>query len=110
MSISMTGRLLIVNDEIPIIKLLKKVLQKEGHACEIAMSVGEAKARLKKKSFDLIITDLKMPDESGLDLLRFSAKNYPGDMEKEIDEFKKIFSLQIDWLLKRCSKNKPAHT
>lgn len=77
MSILLKARLLIVDDEMPITKLLQRVLQNDGHVCETALSVSEAKEKLKEKPFDLIITDLKMPNESGLDLLRFSAKYYP---------------------------------
>ena len=73
----MTCRLLIVDDEMPIVKFLLRSLEKDGHTCQTALSANEAKSLMKSNSFDLIITDLKMPGESGLDLLKFAAEFYP---------------------------------
>ena len=66
-------RVLVVDDEPDIRELLELTLVKMGLAVDTAGSVGEAQERLKNARFDLCITDMRLPDGEGLDLVRHIA-------------------------------------
>lgn len=61
--------ILILDDEEFIIQSLAKVLQKIGYGVVACLHPQEAVNCLKKQEVDLIISDLKMPSETGLDFL-----------------------------------------
>jgi two-component system, NtrC family, response regulator PilR len=63
-------RLLVVDDEPDLRTLYELTLVREGYHVESAGSVEEAWALLNSERFHLVITDMRMPDGSGLDLLR----------------------------------------
>lgn len=65
---------LLVDDQIDIQSLIADVLRNHGIKVEAAVDGLEATKILKEKSFDLIITDLKMPNEDGFSLI-YKAKN-----------------------------------
>lgn len=67
---STPGRILIVDDEANIRNALAKLMAKFGHSVKVAASVVEALALLRSGRFDVVVTDLKMPGEDGLHLLR----------------------------------------
>jgi two-component system response regulator PilR (NtrC family) len=62
-------RLLVVDDEPDLRTLYELTLLREGYDVESAGSVEEAWARLPEGGFQLLITDMRLPDGSGLDLL-----------------------------------------
>ena len=64
------GAVLVVDDEADIRELLELTLLRMGLTVESAASVGEAHALLKAKRFDLCLTDMRLPDGEGLDLVR----------------------------------------
>ena len=63
------GSILIVDDEKGQRDILNLILKKEGYDIVDVPGVREALAQLEKREFDLIMTDLKMQGQSGLDLL-----------------------------------------
>lgn len=65
---------LLVDDQIDIQSLIADVLRNHGIKVEAAADGLEAIKILEEKSFDLIITDLKMPNEDGFSLI-YKAKN-----------------------------------
>jgi DNA-binding NtrC family response regulator len=65
----MNGSILIVDDEKSQREILTMILRKEGYETGEASGVSEALALLARQEFDLILTDLKMQGQSGLDLL-----------------------------------------
>ena len=67
---SKRARILIVDDERSIRELLEIVLKKDGFNVTSVRSAVEALTLLKSSDFDLIISDIKMPDMTGIDLLR----------------------------------------
>jgi DNA-binding NarL/FixJ family response regulator len=71
------SQILIVDDEEAILKLLKRILSAEGLLCITAASAGEARSHLSRQSFDLVLSDIEMPGESGLELINFVKSNYP---------------------------------
>jgi DNA-binding NtrC family response regulator len=68
--------ILIVEDEVPIRDLMKRILKKGNYAINEAKTVATAQRQLKKKKFDLILLDLTLPDGSGLDILEEIAVEY----------------------------------
>lgn len=73
-----TGRILIVDDEPNICRLLARYFARLGHKVEIAEQVEEALDLLHPGHFDLVLTDLRLPGGSGLDLLSAVRQRSPG--------------------------------
>ncbi len=73
---SARGRILVVDDENGPRQALRMLL-KEEHEVHLAADVPAAQAVLKEQPFDLVITDLRMPKQSGVDLLRWTKTECP---------------------------------
>ncbi len=67
------SRVLVVDDEPDIRELLELTLVKMGVDVVLAGSVGEAVARLREGELDLCLTDMRLPDGEGLELVRLIA-------------------------------------
>jgi two-component system response regulator PilR (NtrC family) len=65
------AHLLIVDDERSICELLEISFRKEGHRVEVARSGEAAKRRLAAQMFDIVVSDICMPDMDGVELLRY---------------------------------------
>ncbi|HET9091769.1 MAG TPA: response regulator transcription factor [Acidimicrobiales bacterium] len=63
-------RLLLVEDDRRIASFLEKGLRAEGYVTETAASAREADESLRFVEFDVVLLDLGLPDESGLEVLR----------------------------------------
>ncbi|HUI07392.1 MAG TPA: ATP-binding protein [Verrucomicrobiae bacterium] len=70
-------RLLIVDDEPGIVDVLKEVLGTSGYRIETASNGAEALARIASQHYDLIISDLCMPEMSGERLYRMIGERFP---------------------------------
>lgn len=73
----MKPRILIVDDEESIREFLEIMLKKEGFEVVCAEDGAVAKDLLLKKNFHMIISDLQMPNVTGLELLKYVKENYP---------------------------------
>jgi DNA-binding NtrC family response regulator len=71
------AHLLIVDDEPAARSTLALLLRKRGHHVTEADGVATAAKRLSESAFDLVITDLRMPDGDGLDVLRSAKEQLP---------------------------------
>ena len=69
--------ILVVDDEKSICELLEITFRKEGHRVEIANSVEAAKRKLEGSLYDMIISDVRMPGETGVELLQFTREVAP---------------------------------
>src|ERR1700716_2942768 len=69
--------ILVVDDEKSICELLEITFRKEGYRVEIANNVEGAKRKLESQIFDIIISDIRMPGEGGVDFLKFSKEIAP---------------------------------
>lgn len=69
--------ILIVDDEAAIRRLLVRLLTGAGYECQESDSAESAKETLATRSFDLLLSDLKMPGESGIELIRYAKEHYP---------------------------------
>jgi DNA-binding response OmpR family regulator len=71
----MNRRILLVDDEPPILLTMRAILEMNGFDVVTAASAAEAKLRLEADSYHLVITDLKMENEtSGFDVVRFARE------------------------------------
>ncbi len=70
-------KILLVDDEPRLARLLGDTLSEEGHDLVLRHSGSEAVEVLEKERFDLLLTDLKMPPPDGLALLKIVKERYP---------------------------------
>ncbi len=64
------GAVLLVDDEEKLVRNLGRVLRDAGHEVVTATSAGEAQALLASRSFDVLVVDNRMPERTGLELIR----------------------------------------
>lgn len=69
--------ILIVDDDVNILELLQRHLQSWNYHVFKAISVKEAVFILRDTHIDLLITDLKMPEVDGSELIKFVSEHYP---------------------------------
>ncbi len=72
-----SSRILVVDDDPSVTDALKLVLTDLGHQVDPAKSVGDATELLKGPPYDLVFTDLRLPDASGIDLLERIKSDSP---------------------------------
>ena len=71
------ANLLIVDDELGMRQFLTQLFQREGHSVRVAESGVHALEALRQDPADLIISDIKMPDMNGIELLRAAREMLP---------------------------------
>jgi len=106
----MAGKILVVDDEPVVVKSCERILTPEGYTVDNASNGTEATVKLGKDGYDLVITDLMMPDMSGLELIRWIRNSKPDTGIVVItgypsqDSIKEALSLRIlDYLPKPFS-------
>ena len=70
-------RMLIVDDEAPVRRLLSRLLGRNGNQCILAGDAREARVCMSEQDFDLILCDVNMPGESGIDFIRYALAEHP---------------------------------
>jgi len=71
------ANILVIDDDVQILWVLRKILEKEGHKV-ISASDGEmGMHHFKNASYDLVITDMIMPNKSGINLINDIFQEYP---------------------------------
>jgi|Deesub1362A_J573_1020465.scaffolds.fasta_scaffold00013_9 NADH-quinone oxidoreductase subunit E/NADP-reducing hydrogenase subunit HndA len=66
----MKGNVLVVDDEQIVLTSCERILEPEGYDVDTAISAKAALAMLQEKPYDLVITDIKMPEMDGLEFIR----------------------------------------
>ena len=94
----MNARALIIDDEIDILDLLDMTLDQMGIRCTKAQNLTDAMRQVAEGDFDLCLTDMRLPDGSGIDLVRYAATKRPnlpvavitayGSMETAVEAMK----------------------
>ena len=87
----MGTRILFVEDNANTAMAMKAVLELQGHKVETAQNVAEAVAKLDSNSYDLLISDISLPDGTGYDVIARVPKpvkaiglsGYSSEMDKE---------------------------
>jgi len=62
-------QILVVDDENLILKIISDILVKEGYKVKTAFNCNRALQLLKEESFHVVLTDIRMPEKNGIDLL-----------------------------------------
>src|SRR5688500_3052779 len=73
----MAARVLVVDDEPKLARFVHEMLELDGHAIVRAGGGAEALARLSEGGFDVVVTDLRMPEVDGLAVLRVARALVP---------------------------------
>jgi len=63
---------LIVDDDQAICNFVGEVLAEDGYACEIALNAHDALVKMRNQPFDIALLDVRLPDQSGIELLETS--------------------------------------
>lgn len=71
------GKILVVDDELHMLTLFQKILEKEGYVVECASSAEEGLQRLEREWFDVAVSDLKMPGLDGLAFIKQAKLLHP---------------------------------
>ena len=104
--------ILIVDDDVNILELLQRHLHSWNYHTYKAISVKEAVSILKDTQIDLLITDLKMPEIDGFELIKFVTEHYPNLPKLVVtgypsvqDSLTAIKAGVVDYLTKPFTKN-----
>lgn len=71
------ANILIIDDDVPFCMMLQKLLEKNSYRVTSVYSSVEAKRIINDRQFDVVFTDLRMPDISGLELIRLIKNKTP---------------------------------
>ena len=63
------ARLLVVDDEKSICQMLEIAFRKDGHSVETVSSGTAAAKKIESQAYDIIISDIRMPEVTGIDLM-----------------------------------------
>lgn len=70
-------KIMVVDDEVGICRNVEKILSKNNFEVTSATSAGEALEKMQKERFNLVITDIVMPQMNGLELLKKVKSQWP---------------------------------
>jgi len=70
-------QIMVVDDDEPIRQILARLLRVNGDECTLAADAAEARAFMKDQNFELILCDVNMPGESGIDFIRYVLAEHP---------------------------------
>lgn len=73
----MNGNILVVDDEAIVLKSCERILSSEGFTVDTATNAKNALSLLEKNFYDLIITDIKMPEMDGIEFMKEVRKKNP---------------------------------
>ena len=69
--------ILVIDDEMIVHQSISRILEVEGYRVDGVLRVDEALERLKKTPYDLVLTDLMIPEKSGMEAVKTIARDYP---------------------------------
>jgi len=70
-------KILVVDDESTVCNSINKILSRKGYTVDKSLNAEEAMLKINKNKYDLIITDMRMPKVSGIELLGLIKEYYP---------------------------------
>ncbi len=73
----MSGNILIIDDEIKLLKLLGMILSQENFNVKEASTARSAMTMLEQYDFDVVLSDVRLPDAFGVDLVNSIKTKYP---------------------------------
>jgi two-component system response regulator HydG len=63
------SKILLIEDDIPYCQMLEKFLKKRGYEVQSSYTASDARSKFAETSFDLVLTDLRLPEHDGLQML-----------------------------------------
>ena len=97
-----SGRfILVVDDEEVIVELLQEILTNAGHRVDVARNGMEALHKIRSGSYDLILSDLKMPGMGGEELYAQIGKEKPEMLAKIVFSTGDMVSPNVQKFLKQ---------
>ena len=72
------GSILLVDDDRQVLEAMSDWLRQKGYRLETATGMQQALAALRKKTFDLVLTDVRLSDGDGFEILAYCRENHPG--------------------------------
>ncbi|MBF0160518.1 MAG: sigma 54-interacting transcriptional regulator [Magnetococcales bacterium] len=112
----MNANILVVDDDCSTSEMVVHVMSKSGYDTTTADSLRQALEALQKQNYDLVISDLMLPDGSGLQLLTEVRKNHPRTYTILLTGFPDVATVQsalragaFDYLIKPVIPSKLAH-
>ncbi|MEK6511786.1 sigma-54 dependent transcriptional regulator [Myroides odoratimimus] len=67
----MSHKILVIDDDVPFCEMLKTFLSKKGYIVSNAFSSTEAEQCIDEECYDIVLTDVRLPDSNGLELLKY---------------------------------------
>jgi len=105
-----SAKILLIDDEAPILQLISEILEENGHKTVCAHSGSEGIQKAEQEEFDIVVTDLVMPDLSGWQVAQAIKKNRAKTVVilatgwgTQLDR-DRLFRSDIDLLLPKPSK------
>ena len=92
-------RILVVDDEVLIQNILRKILEKEGYQVRTATSGSEALKLMAAEPADIVISDVRMPEMDGFELLKQLKESYPASGVIMMTGFSDAYSIKDALLL-----------
>lgn len=91
-------KLLLIDDEPDILELMSMTLQRQGYDSDLVSDVSSAIRQLQSDRYDACLTDLRLPDGSGIEIVKYIQRSFPstpvavisahGNMETAIEALK----------------------
>ena len=72
------GTILLVDDDRQVLASMADWLRDQGYPTDTASTLSEATGAVTRKTYDLVLADIRLGNEDGFDLLTYCRKNYPG--------------------------------
>lgn len=86
----MNNSILFVDDQKEVLDLLERIFSKEDYTLYFSTSARDAVEILRDKEIDVIVTDMMMPDMSGLELLKIAKSEFPDTVRIVLSGFSQI--------------------
>jgi PAS domain S-box-containing protein len=94
-------RALVADDEVPLRKLLQRLLTRRGFAVDVAEDGVQAAALIEQNRYDVVLCDVQMPRMSGTDLYRSVQRRQPGTAANFVMVSGDILNDDLDAFFKR---------
>lgn len=73
----MSQKILVIDDDVPFCEMLKAFLTKKGYVVSNVFNAHEAEQVITQECFDIVLTDVRLPDSDGIELLKFIKRQCP---------------------------------
>jgi len=74
---SSLGDILVIDDEPNALKVISAILSESGYDVEAVMDVDDACQAVDARDFDAVVTDMKLPDGTGMDIFHYVKEKRP---------------------------------